>query len=766
VSTSSSTSFPFQDPKRSVEERVADLLSRLSLDEKLAQMSYTAPAVPRLGIPGYNWWNEALHGVARAGLATVFPQAIAMAATFEPELVERVAETISLEARAKFNVGFDLHGEAKQYQGLTFWTPNINIFRDPRWGRGQETYGEDPFLTGRMGRAFVRGLQGSNGGTGGYMRAAACAKHYAVHSGPEALRHEFNAQVSQKDLYETYLPAFEELVDEGVEAVMGAYNRVNGEPACGSPFLLEKTLRQQWGFTGHVVSDCWAVRDFHTHHKITSGPVESAALAVNNGCDLNCGNTYEYAREAVDRRMISEDRIDEAVARLMTARIKLGLLDPPEKRPYRDLTPESIDWETHADLAREVAERSFVLLKNSDDLLPLDAASISKIYVTGPHATDVDVLMGNYHGVGTRFSSILEGVSRRAGHGVKVEYRPGCLTDRPNVNEAQWAAFESEDADVTVVVMGIHPFLEGEEGDAIASPTKGDRARVELPEPQRAYLAELRRRGKRVVLLLTGGSAVALEGVDELADAVLMVWYPGQAGGEAVGRVLFGDVSPSGKLPVSIPNRTEDLPDFDDYRMTGRTYRYSHGARYPFGFGLSYGRAVFRGLRIGAASCGTSSAGAGVAAERGEAGSSAGGEATIELPETVFDFRGGAARRADKPFPADGPDGRITLCVGVKNESSRDLRETIQIYASHPDHPSAPRYQLCGLRTVSLAAGSEGEFEVPVSLRALMLVDENGVGALPEAAVEFSAGASSPGGEAAGAPEPTRLRTRLVRRGR
>lgn len=760
-STDRAPMYPFQDTSLPTAERVEDLLARLSLDEKLGQMSYQAPAIPRLGIPAYNWWNEALHGVARSGTATVFPQAIALAATFDVALVQQVAETVAREGRAKFNAVLERHGETAQYQGLTYWTPNVNIFRDPRWGRGQETYGEDPFLTAQLGIAYVRGLQspsappdsGAPDRATDRIRSAACAKHFAVHSGPEESRHVFDARVSLKDLYETYLPAFEELVDAGVEAVMGAYNRVNGEPACGSNTLLTGILRGQWGFGGHVVSDCWAIRDFHEHHGVTDGPVASAALAINSGCDLNCGDTYRYAREAVKTGRVSDERIDDAVRRLFTTRCRLGLLDPIDERHDRDLHPNRIDWNSHHDLARRAAARSIVLLKNERDTLPL-APHLRKIYVTGPHAADVDVLMGNYYGIGTRYTTFLEGIATRAGHETKVEYRPGCLSDRPNVNDAQWAAFEAEDADATIVILGNHPFLEGEEGDAIASATKGDRSVVELPDSQRAYLEEIRRRASRVILVLTGGAAFALDGVDDLADAVLLAWYPGQAGGDALASVLFGDEEPAGKLPVSLPRYTDDLPAFDDYRMVGRTYRFSDQAQYPFGFGLGYGSLTIEGATLACR---------GTAVEDRTIQLGEPGVVPCVLPSILFEDRGGAARRGDSPLFGGRHEASLIVSAVVQNPSARAKRDVMQVYVAHPTVPEAPRYQLCGIEPIVLAAGERRTVSVRVPTRWLTVVDADGVRYLPEAEIELVVGTSSPGGEMCGAPTPVRGRVRLSR---
>lgn len=733
-----------------VEDRASEIVGQLTLTEKLGQMSYNAPAIPRLGITAYNWWNEALHGVARAGVATVFPQAIGMAATFDPQLLQEVAEAITAEARAKYRAVLDAHGATGQYQGLTFWTPNVNIFRDPRWGRGQETYGEDPFLAGSLGGGLVRGLQGDSNPTSDLpMPAAACAKHFAVHSGPEAQRHVFDARPTTRDLWETYLPAFERLVDEGVEAVMGAYNRVNGEPACGSPTLLATILREKWGFKGHVVSDCWAIRDFHETHEVTTSPVESSALAINSGCDLNCGDMFQYAHAAWEQGLITTERIDEAVHRLMATRIRLGTIpadtgDEPFVRGEENVAVIASD--KHAELARIVAERSIVLLKNAGGVLPLELPHVKKLYVTGPLAADVDALMGNYYGLAPRLSTFLEGIAGRAGYRTKVEYRPGCLVDRPNENDAQWATFEASDADVTVVFLGNHPFLEGEEGDAISSSEKGDRRQVDLPLHQREYLRALHQQGNRVVLVLVGGSAFAMEELEPLADAIVLAWYPGQGGGEAMARILFGDVAPSGKLPVSLPRRSDDLPPFDDYRMSGRTYRFTDTFLYPFGFGLGYSpveilEATTRSDRVALA-----------LAKEGR--SQNGSPARWHVPSYLLSYRGGAARSGQEVDLTGIPGNALTLDVTVRNTGTCRQRETIQAYAHYLDDPEAPRAQLCGFVPVEIAAGEQVDIEVKLDAKALMLVDSDGVRYLPSGRVLIVVGTASPGAEHVGAAQP------------
>ncbi len=576
--------YPFQNPGLSIEERVDDLISRLTLEEKVGQLMYGAPAVERLGVPAYNWWNECLHGVARNGRATIFPQAIGMAASFDTELMQRVGEAISDEARAKYNVSV-ANGFRGQYQGLTFWTPNVNLFRDPRWGRGQETYGEDPFLTSRIGVAFVKGLQGDHPK---YLKSAAMAKHYAVHSGPEGLRHEFNAEVSMKDLWETYLPAFEALVTEAdVEGVMGAYNRTNGEPCCAHPYLMEEVLRKKWGFDGYFTSDCWALVDFYQGHNIVETPPQAAALALNTGCNLNCGSTYPELLKSIEQGLTTEATVDENLRELLPTRFRLGLFDPPGAVPFDAIGPEVIACEEHLELSREAAAKSIVLLKN-DGVLPLKK-DIGSIFVTGPTAAHAQALLANYYGLSDDLRTILEGVVGKTSPQTSVHYSQGALLDEPNRNPIDWFSGEARSADVTIACLGISQLIEGEEGESIASRHKGDREDIGLPPNQVEFLKKIRANAKKLVVVLTGGSAIACPEVYEMADALLFAWYPGEQGGNAVGDIVFGDAVPSGRLPVTFPMSVEDLPPYEDYNMANRTYRYMEKEPlFPFGFGLSY----------------------------------------------------------------------------------------------------------------------------------------------------------------------------------
>ncbi len=557
------------------------LVAQMTLEEKAAQLRYEAPAIPRLGIPEYNWWNEALHGVARAGTATVFPQAIGLAAIFDEDFHQRVAETIATEGRAKYHQQA-AHGDRGIYKGLTFWSPNINIFRDPRWGRGQETYGEDPYLTSRLGVAFIRGLQGD----GKYLKTAACAKHFAVHSGPEKLRHEFDAQATPKDMAETYLPAFEAAVKEAhVEAVMGAYNRVNGEPACGSKTLLKDILRDQWGFDGHVVSDCWAIRDFHTHHMVTATAPESAALAIHNGCDVNCGHTYLHLLEAYQEGLVTEEEITTACERLFTTRILLGLF--ADDCEYDAIPFEENDTDAHDALALAAAEKSMVLLEN-DGVLPLDPQKIRTLAVIGPNADSVLALEGNYNGTSSRYVTMLEGIRTYCNvHGIRVLYSQGAglYKEKPVGCWLAEAKICAEEADAVIACVGLDATIEGEEGDTSNDFAAGDKMDLSLPACQQAMMEALVSTGKPLVTVILAGSALNVP----QGNAKIMAWYPGQAGGTALARILFGHVSPSGRLPVTFYHNVKELPEFTDYHMTGRTYRYFTGTPlYPFGYGLSY----------------------------------------------------------------------------------------------------------------------------------------------------------------------------------
>ena len=596
ISYGQNTDQKWFDTSLSHNERIDYLIEAMTVEEKISQLLDVCPPIERLGIPEYNWWNEALHGVARNGRATVFPQAIAFGATFDEELIHRVGTAISDEARAKYNEAIKLDNRSR-YAGLTFWSPNVNIFRDGRWGRGQETYGEDPFLTSKIGVNFVKGLQGDNPD---YMKTAACAKHYAVHSGPEELRHEFNAVVNKKDLFETYLPAFKALVQEAnVEGVMGAYNRTLGEACSGSPYLLQDILRKEWGFKGYIVSDCGAISDFHRFHKVTKTPEESAALALINGTNINCGKVYKVLNKSLEQNLVTEALIDLRLKEGFLTRFKLGMFDPIGTNPYDNITAEVVNSDKHRAIAKEVAEKSIVLLKNKNNILPLKKDTRT-VFVVGPNASSEEVLLGNYYGLTGSSQTILDGIVSKVSVGTSINYKYGILPYRENSNPIDWATGNAAKVDVTIAVMGISGLFEGEEGEAIASTFKGDKKDLKLPENQINFIKKMRKKSKKpIVLVLTGGSPIAIPELHDLVDAVVFAWYPGEEGGTAVANILFGDISPSGKLPVTFPKSVDQLPAYEDYNMKGRTYKYmTEEPLYPFGFGLSYTTFTYKSLKV------------------------------------------------------------------------------------------------------------------------------------------------------------------------
>lgn len=826
----------YRDTSRSLQERVADLVSRMTLEEKISQMQFEAPAIERLGIPAYNWWNECLHGVGRAGVATVFPQAIGLAATWNPDLLFRVATATSDEARAKHHEavrrGIHLH-----YSGLTHWSPNVNIFRDPRWGRGQETYGEDPVLTARLGVAFVRGMQGDDPD---YLKLIATPKHFAVHSGPESSRHAFDVHPGERDLRETYLPAFEACIREGGAAsIMGAYNRLNGEPCCASPFLLQQILRQEWGFDGFVVSDCGAILDIYAFHRVVDTAEEAAALAVRHGCDLECGTVYPALLEAVEQGLISTEEIDRAVERLFTARFRLGMFDPPEWVPYTQIPYEVVDSPEHRALALQAARESIVLLKNEGGLLPLPT-DLASIAVVGPNADELMVLLGNYNGTPAAVTTPLAGIRRKVSPATRVYYAPGCpwadgaarlwpvppaclhpagggeaglvgeYYDNPNFEgrpaltrvdrlvdfawkgasplsggwgdpfSVRWTgslippatgtyrlgvfghtgyklyldgellvesvsihhplltarevtldagrlydvrleytsigldpqvqllwAPPGEDlaeralgvaarADVIVAVMGLSPRLEGEEMPVeLEGFARGDRTDIALPAPQEALLRKLGALGKPLVLVLLGGSALAIPWAAEHVPAIVAAWYPGQAGGEALAEVLFGEYNPAGRLPVTFYRSVDDLPPFDDYGMEGRTYRYFRGEPlYPFGHGLSYSTFRYENLRISPAQA--------------------------------------------------SPGERVTVSAEVTNTGDRAGDEVVQLYIRHPE-ASGPRpiQELKAFARIHLKPGECQTATLVLDVDQLGLYDEGGRYVVRPGSIEVMVGGSS-----------------------
>ena len=561
------------------------IISLLTIEQKASQMLSTSRSIPEHGIEMYNWWNEALHGVARSAKATVFPQAIAMGATFDPELIRNTADAISTEARAMYNI-FNKKGMRLEYTGLTFWSPNINIFRDPRWGRGHETYGEDPYLTGKIGKAFVNGLQGNHPK---YLKVAAGAKHFAVHSGPEAIRHSFNVKVSPQDLNETYLPAFKELIEANVEIVMCAYNRLNDKPCCGSKSLLNDLLREDWGFKGHVVSDCGAIYDIKSNHNFTISDEESVAYAIKGGVDLNCGSLYNLIPKAIEKGYLAEKDLDKSLKRLLMTRLKLGILTKVNDNPYEGLNENHINNKNHIKLARDVAAKSIVLLKNKNNILPL-SKNINRLFITGPNAANVNTLLANYNGLSPNIVTPLEGITTKVSNGTMIRFNEGVGLISDN-NRMDWSASLAGSSDVTIAIMGISALIEGEEGAAISSDANGDRNTISLPTNQIEYLRKLRKSAgdKPIVLVIKSGSAIELTEISKYVDAIIYAWYLGEQGGNAIADVIFGDVNPSGKLPITIPKSLSHLPYYSDYNMDNRTYKFTnHKPMYPFGFGLSY----------------------------------------------------------------------------------------------------------------------------------------------------------------------------------
>lgn len=652
-----------------VKTRAAELVAKMTAEEKCSQLRYDSPAIERLNIPAYNWWNEGLHGLARAGTATMFPQAIGLAATFDSALVEKIGRATALEARAKYNA-CSKRNDRDIYKGLTLWSPNVNIFRDPRWGRGHETYGEDPFLSGQLGAAFVRGVQGEN------MTASACAKHFAVHSGPEALRHEFDARVSEKDLRETYLPAFEELVKAGVTGFMGAYNRVNGEPACAHTGLM-RILREEWGFDGYFVSDCWAIRDFYTHHRVASSITEAAALALKKGCDVNCGCSYLHLLEACNEGLVSENDIDRAVKKLLEIRIILGTLDKTE---LDDIPYTIIDSPEHNRLSLEAAQRSMVLLKNNG-ILPLDKKKIKTLGVIGCSADSRSALKGNYYGTAAGYTTFLDGIKRECGEEIRVLYSQGCdyINDRceglalPGDRLAE-AAETAALSDAVLLCVGLNEKLEGEEGDDGNEYSSGDKESLLLPLPQRRLIKTVLDAGKPTVIVIAAGSSVTLG--DERADAILCAWYSGPHGGTALADILFGRISPSGKLPVTFYRDAAQLPEFTDYSMKNRTYRYlesSDNVWFGFGHGLTY---------------------------------------------SEFECRIISAEKSGE---------NVLVRVKAKNTGNTDSENVIQLYLSCSDKNAPLNPWLCAVKRISLAAGEAAEYELEIKRERFRLYSNDSI---------------------------------------
>jgi beta-glucosidase len=653
----------FRDSKAPIDARINDLIATLTLKEKISLLGYNSPAIERLQIPAYNWWNEALHGIARGGEATVFPQAIAMAATFNTPLIQQVANTISTEARAKFNLSTQ-NNWRQQYMGLTFWTPNINIFRDPRWGRGQETYGEDPYLTASIGTAFVKGLQGDDPK---FLKTAACAKHFAVHSGPEAIRHSFNAIVDGRDLHETYLYAFKKLVDNNVEAVMCAYNRINDQPCCTGSTLLKDILRNEWKFKGHIVTDCWALEDIWLRHKVMPTSIEVAAAAVKAGINLDCSNMLQDdVLKAIEKGLLNEADVNNALVELLRTRFKLGLFDNMNDSPYKTYNSDSVHNASHIALALRTAQQSMVLLKNNG-VLPLTKDKYSSLMVLGANAASMDAMLGSYHGISSNIVTFAEGISGAAGPGVAVQYDMGCdLTDTVHFGGI-WSA---QNTDATIAILGLTPLLEGEDGDAFLSGSGGDKANLSIPRSHQVFLKKLRESHKKpLILVVTAGSAIDITPLEPYADAIILAWYPGEQGGNALADIIFGKVSPSGHLPLTFYASVNDLPDYTNYSMKGRTYRYFTGkVRFPFGFGMSY---------------------------------TSFGYTWSKLPEPKY----------------SSIQDTIQFKVLVKNTGNFDSEEVIQVYIQYPNLERMPVKELKAFRKVFIPKTESREvtLAIPVS---------------------------------------------------
>ncbi len=691
-------------------KKAIELVKKMTIEEMTTQLRFDSEAIERLNIPDYNWWGEALHGLARAGVATVFPQAIAMAATFDEEIVKNVGDIVSTEARAKYNANHTL-GDNGIYKGLTLWSPNVNIFRDPRWGRGHETYGEDPYLTSRLGVAYIKGLQGD----GETLKTAACAKHFAVHSGPEAERHRFNAIVSKKDLRETYLPAFKACVEEAkVEAVMGAYNRTNGEPCCANTELMENILRKEWKFEGHYVSDCWAIKDFHENHKVTNNPRQSAALALKKGCDVNCGTTYLCMLQAYKEKLITKEEIETAAVRLYTTRFLLGMFDGSE---YDAISYSEVEKREHLDYSRKVAEKSMVLLKNIG-ILPLNKETLKSIAVIGPNANSRSSLIGNYHGTASRYWTVSEGIQDYLrNENIRIYYSEGCDISKESIEPLAKPGDRIAEAvtianlsDVVILCLGLDETLEGEEGDTGNSYTSGDKETLNLPESQLRLAKALEKTGTPIILVNMTGSAVELSFAkeNESYKAIIQSWYPGAEGGRALANILFGEVSPSGKLPITFYNSLEELPAFTDYTMEKRTYRYMEKrAQFPFGYGLTYGHVMVVTAQI---------------------------EGSDDLEEQV------KKKSLSETF--------YKLKVIVKNDSNFDVEEVVQVYIKDLKSKYAVKnFSLSAFKRVALRAGETKEMVLHIPSESFMVYDYEGNQIMDSDKFEIYVGTSQPDAE-------------------
>lgn len=669
--------YPFQNPALSIDARAADLVSRLTFDEKIGQMVHTSPAIERLGIPAYDWWNECLHGVVSEDYkATVYPQAIGMAAGWDVDAIRQMGDYTAEEGRAIYNIS-QKKKDYRNFHGLTYWGPNINIFCDPRWGRGQETYGEDPFLTASLGVNFVQGLQGDDPL---YLKAAGCAKHYAVHHGPESSRHTYNAVVNDYDLWDTYLPAFKALVNNGVAGVMCAYNAFGGQPCCGSNELMTHILRDVWRFQGYVTSDCGAISDFYKNHKTHPDAASAAVDAVYNGADLECswenlGISYHSLKSAVAAGRITEAQMDVSLRRLFEIRLRLGMFDPEGTAPYTDIDSTHLEMKEHEGLALKMAQQSIVMLKNNG-ILPLKKKKLKKVALLGPNINDPEVQLGNYNGFPTRIITPLDAFKAELEAGVQL-YSDTVIDHYGDTPASFSGALEQvKDADVIIYVGGLSPRIEGEEKQIkVDGFSDGDRTSVLLPKVQTDLLKALKGTGKPVILVMMAGSAIATPWESEHVDAILTAWYGGQSAGTAIADVLFGRYNPSGHLPLTVYARDSDLPDFEDYSMANRTYRYFKGnALYPFGYGLSY---------------------------------------------TEFAYKWEV-----KPRKEYKTGETISAVLNVKNTGKVAGGEVAQVYIRYPQNRNLPLKELRAFKRLSLAKGETGKMKVSIPIEQLAKWDD------------------------------------------
>ncbi|MBQ2973090.1 MAG: glycoside hydrolase family 3 C-terminal domain-containing protein [Clostridia bacterium] len=680
--------------KNEAKIKAKELVSKMTVEEKISQLVYNAAAIERLGIKEYNWWNEGAHGVARAGTATVFPHTIAMAATFDPELIETIGDVVSTEGRIKYNQHVK-YNDYDIFKGLTFWAPNINIFRDPRWGRGQETFGEDPYLSATLGSAFIKGVQGD----GEFLKAAACSKHFAVHSGPEKTRHGFDAKANLHDMHETYLPAFEKTVESGVVGVMGAYNRTNGEPCCAHSYLIKEILRGKWGFDGYVVSDCGALKDIYAEHHFTETKAEAAAVSLKSTCDLNCGETYSALVDAYEQDLITEDDVTAAAERLFMIRYLLGEFE--ETRPYSDIPFTKLDCKEHRALNLKAAEQCPVLLKNENSYLPLDKETSKRIAVVGPNSLSVTALEGNYNGYSSEYITVADGI-RRVFTNADISVEKG--SNYCDEQLCHWSGFQNmlsdgiataAEADITVLALGLDCSIEGEDTGFDNDYTAcGDKRTLYLPATQQKLAEAVCDVCENVVVVLMCGSAVDLgEKVRNHAKAIVHAWYPGAFGGLAVANILAGVANPGGKLPVTIYDGEHNLPDFEDYSMLGRTYRYIEGdALYPFGYGLSFTSYAYENEKI-----------------------------------------------------VSADEKSVKISVDVKNTGNRAGIERVQVYASFTDSRTVtPHFQLCGIKALELAVGETKNVQLEIDRYWLKAVTDDGERVDPDGELVLYVGGHQP----------------------